>query len=432
MAEAIYGLIGRRLGHSWSVLLHKALGCGDYRLIELEPEAVGPFLRGSHIGGLNVTIPYKKAVLPYLDRLDGPAAAIGSVNTITSDGQGRLWGHNTDAAGFAYLVRRAGVDLGGKKLVIFGDGGAQPAVAYAAKALGAGEIAVISRRGEDTYEHLDRHQDGQVLVNTTPVGMYPDMDGRIVDLRAFPRCEAVLDIVFNPLRTELMRQAAALGIPCAGGLGMLAAQAVFAERLFAGMPGMLSAQAVEAESLFAGQALSDGEAERLTRLAAREKENIVLIGMPGSGKSTVGRLLAAQTGRPLLDTDELITRRAGRSIPEIFTQEGEGGFRARERAAVAEAELAVGSILVTGGGAVLSPENEGPLRRNGRVYQLERALDALPREGRPLSQGVDLAAMYRQREPLYRRFRDAAAVNAGPPEETADWIWRDFCEHSGD
>lgn len=414
MGERVYGLLGRKLGHSWSVPIHEALGCRGYRLIELEPEDLASFLARADIGGLNVTIPYKRDVMPLCGEIDPAAADIGSVNTIVRGADGVLRGYNTDIDGFIYMARRAGITLAGKKVVALGTGGASLTAQAAARRAGAREIAVISRSGPDNYGNLHRHADAEVLVNTTPVGMYPGNGAAPVDLTAFPQCRGVLDVVYNPRRTALLLQAEALGIPCCDGLPMLVAQAK------------------RAEEHFTGRAIPDSENERILSQLRREMGNIVLIGMPGCGKSTVGRLLSDLTGREAVDIDQQIALRAGCSIPEIFARGGEAEFRALEREETARAGALTGKILLTGGGAVKTPENYGALRQNGRIYHLLRDLGILPTDGRPLSQGADLGAMWRQREPLYRRFRDVTMDNNGPAEDTAAAIWRDFCEHSGD
>ena len=394
--------------------IHAALGCKGYRLIELEPDALASFLARPDIGGLNVTIPYKRDVMSLCDAIDPAAEAIGSVNTIVRGADGRLTGCNTDIDGFLYMARRAGISLAGRKVVILGSGGASLTARAAARREGAAEIIVISRSGPDNYENLSRHADAEILVNTTPVGMYPGNGAAPVDLNAFPHLTGVLDVIYNPRRTALLLQGSARGIPCSDGLPMLVAQAK------------------RAEELFTGQSIPDSENERILSQLRREMTNLVLIGMPGSGKTTVGEALARLTGREAIDLDARIEEAAGRSIPEIFAREGESGFRAREAAAAAEAGKRTGVILLTGGGIVKTAANYAALHQNGRIYQLVRDLSLLPTEGRPLSQGADLGAMWRERAPLYRRFRDAEIDNNGAVEDTAAAIWRDFCEHSGD
>jgi len=410
----LYGLLGRRLSHSWSVPIHRALGCEDYRLIELEPGDLPAFLRREDIGGVNVTIPYKREVMPFCDVIDEAARAIGSVNTLVRRADGKLYAWNTDAAGFRFMARRAGIGFSGVKAVILGSGGASLTAQAMARQLGAQEVVVVSREGEDNYGNLARHADAEIVVNTTPVGMYPETGFSPVDLQLFPRCRGVLDVIYNPRRTALLQQAEELDIPHSDGLPMLVAQAS------------------AAEEHFFDRSIPDSENERILALLRRDSANIVLIGMPGCGKTTVGAALAALTGREAVDIDAAIVARTGRSIPDIFAREGEGAFRALEWEETAAAGKLSGKILLTGGGVVKDPRNYPPLHQNGRIYQLERELSALPREGRPLSATADLAAMYAQRGPLYARFRDAAIDNNGTAEDTAAAIWRDFCEHSGD
>ena len=413
MAEKIYGLLGRKLGHSWSVPIHTALGCQGYRLIELEPEELEGFLSQPNIGGLNVTIPYKRDVMPFCDVIDPMAQAIGSVNTLTRRADGKLYAFNTDAAGFCWMAERAGISFAGKKTVVLGSGGASLTAVACAKKLGAREVVVISRSGEHNYGNLGRHADADIVVNTTPVGMYPNNGAAAVDLTAFPKCSGVLDVVYNPRRTALLLQAEELGIPCSDGLPMLVAQAK------------------AAEEHFFEKSIPDSENERILAQLRRECTNIVLIGMPGCGKTTVGQALAKLTGREAVDVDQRIVARAGCSIPEIFARDGEAAFRALEREETAEAGKLSGKIILTGGGVIMDQRNYAPLHQNGRIYHLIRDLDILPTDGRPVSQSTDLHALWETRAPFYARFRDAAIENSGTVEETAAAIWRDFCEHSG-
>ena len=410
--ERIYGLLGRKLGHSWSAPIHQELGCGSYRLIELEVEELEGFLRREDIGGLNVTIPYKRAVMEYCDEIEALAKNIGSVNTIVRRG-GKLLGFNTDAAGFLYMARWAGISFAGKKVVVLGSGGASLTVQATAASEGAREVVVISRSGENNYENLHLHADADIVVNATPVGMFPRCGESPVDLKAFPQCRGVLDLIYNPRRTALLLQAEALGIPCSDGLPMLVAQAA------------------AAEEYFFETSIPVGETERILRKLRREMTNIVLIGMPGSGKTTVGDALAAMTGREALDVDREIVRRTGRSIPDIFHSEGEEAFRALERQVTAELGAMTGKVILTGGGVVKDERNYAPLRQNGRIYHLWRELEVLPVEGRPLSQGSGAETLWNERKALYERFRDVLVDNNGAVEETANAIWRDFCEDLG-
>lgn len=430
MGEKIYGLLGRKLGHSWSVPIHQALGCEDYRLIELEPEELGPFLRREDIGGLNVTIPYKREVMAFCDVIDEGAKAIGSVNTLVRRG-GKLYGYNTDIDGFLYMLRRARISLMGKKVVVLGSGGASLTAQAAAKREGAREVVVVSRTGPDNYENLpQRHGDAEALVNTTPVGMWPRLEEAPVDLRLLPAVTDVVDVIYNPGRTNLLLQASGwnrnefyyddLGLwderyfRCAGGLSMLAAQAK------------------RAEELFFDRTIPDGDTEKIVAWLWQDRTNIVLVGMPGCGKTTVGRELAQLSGKPFVDLDEEIVRRAGKSIPDIFREEGEAAFRELESQVLADICARSGQVIATGGGAVLRAENRAAMRRTGWVYFLCRNLEELPTDGRPLSQKGSLEEMYRVRKPLYSAAADVVIDNSVALEETAELIWRDFCENSGD
>ena len=414
MAEKIYGLLGRKLGHSWSAPIHKALGCDSYHMIELEPEQLGDFLRREDIGGLNVTMPYKRDVMPFCDVIDEGAQAIGSVNTLVRRG-GKLYGYNTDIDGFLYTARRSKIEFAGRKVLVLGSGGASLTAQAGAKREGAREVAVISRSGPDSYESLtQRHGDGEIVVNTTPVGMWPDLEGRPLDLKSLPRLEAVLDVIYNPTRTSLLLQAEELDLRRAGGLPMLVAQAV------------------RAEELFFEREFPSSENERILSQLWQDRTNLVLVGMPGCGKTAVGQALAQLSGRPLVDLDGEIVKRAGKPIPEMFAQEGEEAFRALEAETLAEVCAQGGQVVATGGGAVLREDNRAAMRRTGRVYFLRRDLDLLPTDGRPLSQAGSLEEMYRARRPLYQAAADVVIDNSVVLEQTAQLIWRDFCASNGD
>ena len=375
------GLLGEKLGHSYSPAIHAQLADYAYGLYEVAPEDLPAFLTGGDFDALNVTIPYKKAVIPYCAELSPIARRLGSVNVLVRRADGTLYGDNADAFGFEYLVRHSGIDVAGQKALVLGNGGASATIQAVLEQLGA-HVTVISRHGPDNYDNLDRHADAHVIVNTTPVGMYPNTGKAAVDLRQFPQCAGVLDIVYNPARTALLLQAERLGIPCAGGLYMLVAQAK------------------RSCEVFTDTVIGDAEILRIHRLLRQEMENIVLIGMPGSGKSTIAALLAERLHRPVLDSDAQVVETAGMSIPDLFAGGGGDAFGA------------------TGGGCVCRADNYPLLHQNGTIFWLQRDLARLPKDGRPISQRSDLAALYAQREPLYARFADAVIDNNGTPEET--------------
>lgn len=402
-----YGLLGETLGHSFSPQIHRALAGYDYRLLPTPPEEVEPLLRRRDFKGLNVTIPYKQTVIPLCDEVEPRAAAIGAVNTIVNRG-GRLLGYNTDIDGLIYLGRRTGVDMAGKKVVILGSGGTSRTAQAAARALDAGEIVVVSRRGENNYDNLDRHADAQVLINTTPVGMYPRCGEAPVSLDDFPRLTGLLDVVYNPLRTALILAAERRGIPCSGGLPMLVAQAW------------------RAAERFTDADIPERRVEEVLHGLFAAQRNVVLIGMPGCGKTTVGQALARRLGKDFVDVDEEIARTAGLSIPEIFAREGEEGFRRRESQAVRAAGSRTGCVISTGGGVVTRRENLWPLRQNGAVIHLLRCLSALPTEGRPLSQQTPAEELWRRRAPLYAAFADYTVDNNGPLEDTLRQIEKEL------
>lgn len=382
-----FGLIGRHLGHSHSPALHKMLGGYNYDLIELEPQELESYFKSRSFKGINVTVPYKKAVIPFCDKLSDEAKRIGSVNTVVSDG-GKLTGYNTDYFGFRKALSYAGIDVGGKKCLILGNGGVSPTVKTALEDLKASEIITVSRSGEVNYVNLCNHYDAEVIVNATPVGMYPDNGRSLVDLECFPKCEAVFDLVYNPLRTELVCQAERLGIFAVGGLYMLAAQAA------------------AAVSIFTGAEISDEKLETTYKRLLKDVGNIVLIGMPGCGKSTTAKELCKLTGRKAFDVDAEIEKRCGFSIPDYFSRYSEAAFRRLETEVLVDITKNVSCVIATGGGVVTRGENYSLLHQNGNIVFLERDINSLPKSGRPISLSTPIEDIAQARLLIYRRWAD--------------------------
>ena len=404
-----YGLIGARLGHSHSPRIHSAFFDYRYSLRELTAEELPAFLAKRDFRGLNVTIPYKQAVIPFCDVLGDRAARIGSVNTLVVRPDGSLYGDNTDHYGMCYAIRRSGIDLAGKHVLILGSGGTSRTARVVAEDLGAGRVTVVSRSGPVDYKAVYGLLDAGVIINTTPVGMFPNNGASPLDLSRFPDLTGVMDVVYNPLRTALCLQAQELGIPCASGLNMLVAQAKLSGELFTGV------------------SISEDRLAAVCREMADLVTNIVLTGMPGSGKTTVGRAVAEELGRQFYDADAEIERRAGREIPEIFAQDGEAAFRDLEHQVLVELGKQSGIVIATGGGAVCFARNLPPLWENGRVYCLRRPVDLLPTDGRPLSTSRKrLEVMERERAPFYQRAAQVVVDNSGRPEQAVAEILRDF------
>ena len=404
------GLIGERLGHSHSKTLHGLLADYRYDLIELAPEELGAFLQKGEFDGLNVTIPYKQAVIPYLRELTPAARAIGSVNTIVRRPDGTLFGDNTDAYGLGVITGRAGMAFAGEKTLILGSGGTAKTARHVVEAAG-GEAVTVSRTGETNYENLERHADAAWLINATPVGMYPKNGASPVELDRLPKVRGVADVIYNPEKTALILAAQAKGIPAVSGLSMLVAQAR------------------EAAELFAGHAIPAGRVEDIVSEIGAQTLNLILVGMPGCGKSTLGQAVAAALQREFVDCDAEIVRRAGKSIPEIFAQDGEGAFRALESGVLTDVCRGHGLVISTGGGAVLRAENRDAMRQNGRVCLIRRALALLPRDGRPLSASEDaVARLWEARRAAYETAADFPVENDGTVEAAAEKIREGFYE----
>ena len=397
------GLIGRKLGHSFSPEIHSFLADYEYRLYEMEENEVGAFLEDCPLDALNVTIPYKKTVMPFLNAVSDEAKRIGSVNTIVKREDG-LYGYNTDYYGFSYMLKKSGIEITGKKVLILGSGGASVTVKTVAEDLKAAEIIVISRSGENNYENIAKHSDADVIINTTPVGMFPDTGKVPVDLNGFTKLSGVLDLIYNPSETRLLYDAKSLGIPYINGLSMLVAQGKRAAEIFTGEP------------------IPDGEIEKIIKAIEDRTKNIVLIGMPGAGKSTLGRILSEKLGRGFIDTDEIIKKKAGMPIPEIFSLYGEDKFRELETEAITEAGKMSGAVIATGGGIVTREENRYPLKQNSVTVWLKRELSLLPLDGRPISKKNNIAELYKKRAPLYEDFADFSVDVSENAEETAEKI----------
>ena len=398
------GLLGRKLGHSYSPAIHALLADYEYRLYEKEPEELEDFIRHGKWDGLNVTIPYKKTVIPYCDLLSPLAEELGSVNTLVRLGDGRIMGTNTDTWGFDQMLGRVGISCAGKKALVLGSGGASATV-QAILRLADAQVVVISRTGENNYDNIENHADAAIVVNTTPVGMYPNNGQSPVDLSRLPHLEAVLDVVYNPARTQLILDAEARGIPCESGLYMLVAQAV------------------QASELWTGQTISDQKMNAVWKQIGASMENVVLVGMPGCGKSTVGKYLAKELGKQLVDADAEIVKRIG-DIPAYFAAHGEEAFRQVETEVLRELGKQSGLVIATGGGCVNRPENYPALHQNGKIVWIRRDPESLPVDGRPVSQRDGVAALYKKRKALYTRFADVTVDNDGTIGEVVTRILR--------
>ena len=409
-----YYLIGHPLGHSCSPELHALLGNPDYHLLDLPESQVEDFIRRKAYDGLNVTIPYKRKVAEWMDVLSDRAQVTGAVNTVVKLPDGRLLGDNTDIDGMLRLANDTGIRMENRHVLILGTGGTAHTAHYVAERMHASSIRHVSRNGALNYENVyGEASDADVLINTTPVGMSPDLDGCPVDLSRFPNLSAVLDVVYNPLRTALANQARSLGIRCVNGLRML------------------TEQARAAEQLFTGNTIADETAEQAYRSLIRSLTNIVLIGMPGSGKTTMGMRIAELTGRPFYDTDQMVVQESGMEIPEIFVRFGETRFRELEAAAVLEASRHSGAVIAVGGGVPLREDNRRHLLQNGWVCLLERPLEDLDRRGRPLCVSIDaLSHMEEVRKPHYLSIANSVVENHGSIEACTTRVLEAYFSHA--
>lgn len=397
------GLLGAKLSHSYSPQIHSHLENYSYDLFEVEPDGLDAFFMKGTFQGINVTIPYKKAVIPYCDTLSDRAQQLGAVNTIVRKEDGTLIGHNTDYFGFSSMLERTNLSVAGKKVLVLGSGGASVTVVAVLKDAGAQPV-VISRSGENNYQNLHKHSDAAVIVNTTPVGMFPNVEDSPVTLDCFPMLEGVLDVIYNPTKTQLLMDAEKRGLITENGLWMLVAQAK------------------ESAEWFAGQQIDDSKIQQIHSLLQQQMNNIILVGMPGSGKSTIGQLLAERLHKTFVDADAEIVATANMSIPEIFATAGEEGFRKIETTVLNTLGKRSAFVIATGGGCVTRSENYPALHRNGTIVWLKRDIDKLPTEGRPLSLTNSLEQMYAQRKAKYEAFSDLCVDNNGSADETVDAI----------
>lgn len=401
MKQRPYGVLGRSLGHSYTPVIYRELAGLDYRTFEREPEEVASFLAGDSWEGINVTIPYKRDVMPYLDDVSPIARRLGNVNTITRLPDGRLRGDNTDYCGFRVLIQSMEIDLAGKTALVFGgDGGAGSTCCTVLSDLGM-EVHPVARAGAVTYDDLGRWGHAAVAVNCTPVGMYPACPASVCSLDALSGLEGLIDIVYNPARTDLMMQAERRGIPCAGGLLMLVAQA---------------ARAVE---LYTGEVISHERMLEVTRHLASAEENIVLIGMPGSGKTQVARSISELTGRPHIDTDHVIAERHAMTCEDFINKHGEAAFREEETRVLQETASKSGTVISCGGGVVERTANYELLHQNSRIVMLDRPLAELSVDGRPLSKREGVEQLAARRMHAYRTWADIVVDVQGTAADTA-------------
>ncbi|MBQ9940848.1 MAG: shikimate kinase [Clostridia bacterium] len=403
MGEKKCGLLGEKLSHSFSPQIHRLLADYEYSLFPTPSEKVEEFITKGDWYGINVTVPYKEKVIPYLDCISPEAKKIGAVNTVVRDKDNRLCGYNTDFYGFSYLVDFCGFDVKGKKCIILGSGGSSKTVFNVLQAKEAGEIVVISRRGENNYDNINIHSDAGIIVNTTPVGMYPENYQKLIELRDFPQCRGVIDLIYNPEKTPLLLDAEKLGIKHSNGLLMLVAQAK------------------AASEIFTGEKISDTAIHTILSGLRREMLNVVLVGMAGCGKSTVGKILAEKTNREFLDTDDIISQN-GKTPAEIITTKGEAEFRKIETEVVRQTGKQRGKIIATGGGVVTVKENYPPLHQNGIIIFINRSPKLMTSENRPLSEKYGVENLYNSRLPMYREFCDRETDGDKTPQEVAQDI----------
>lgn len=400
----MYCVIGKKLPHTLSPQIHREMGINEYGVVELEDEAaLLNFVKSGEYAGFNVTIPYKEKIIPLLDIVDAAAAEIGAVNTVV-ERSGKLYGYNTDAAGMLYALRSANISLKNKNVLVLGSGGTSKTARYVCSFSDAKSVNTVSRSGVLNYENCYKLLSTEIIINTTPAGMMPDAYDCPVRLEKFSNLKGVYDVIYNPFETLLVKSARELGIPAANGFKMLIEQARAAHNIFA---------SEKKDMLFA----DEDETARIFAKLTKQLENIVIIGMAGSGKSTVGRLVAKKMNRKFIDSDDEIVKEAGMSVPEIFEKKGEAAFREMESRAVQRVSSLHGLVISTGGGAVLSEKNRFFLKSNGKIVLLLRNVDKLATNGRPLSGSAQSAArIWNERKDLYFSFADIVAKNYTTPE----------------
>ena len=397
------GLLGRKLGHSYSKIIHAFLADYDYVMFEKEESEVGEFIKNGPFDAINVTVPYKKTVIPFLDELSETAKRLGAVNTVVRRSDGTLYGDNTDVFGFSYMLSCADIDVKNKKALVVGSGGAAATVCEVLKSRGASEIVSLNSK-TNTPENVSLHSDSEIVINASPVGMYPNNEGTPISICGFNKLSGVADLIYNPARTNLLCDAQERKIKNVNGLPMLVAQAKRACEIFLGVE------------------VDDAEIELITKKIISDEENIVFVGMPGCGKSTHSRLVAEKLGRAVVDTDDEIVRLAGKTIPEIFEQDGEDVFRDLECKVAENVGKMSGLVIATGGGIVKRESNYRSLCRNGRIIFLNRDIGELDTEGRPLSQRDGVEKLYAERLPLYRKFADVEVKTDVSIEKTHNAI----------
>jgi shikimate dehydrogenase len=408
-----YGVIGEHLKHSFSKDIHEKIADYKYDVCEIEPEKLDDFIKRGEFEGINVTIPYKEKVIPHLYSVSDKAKRIGAVNTIVNK-DGKLYGYNTDYMGMKSLILRNKIDLKGKKALIMGNGGTAKTGHAVLTDLGASQIIHVGREGEGAdvlYGNVvELHSDADFILNTTPVGMFPKNEGKIIDIKLFPKLMGLIDVVYNPLRTNIVLDAMEMGIPAESGLYMLVSQAVYASEFFL------------------EKAYDISVCESTFKEILKSKENIVLTGMPSSGKTTVGKYLAGITGKEFIDTDDEIVKKIGMDIPSYFAKYGEKAFRDVESEVIADVSKKNGLIISTGGGAILRKENVRSLKQNGRVYFLNRSLELLtPTSSRPLSSDIEaLKKRFEERYELYLGSCDVEIKADGTIKEVGDIIIEEF------